>query len=134
MLKLFIQGYEYHYNNRPDKFKNRTNEDLKEILFETMEKSNVLIIEKDKIIISYAAFQIKENVFKILWIDELVVDEKFRNEGYGSLLMNKLKDIAKEENCKKVELCCWEFNNNAKAIYEHLGYKKQRVIYESDVC
>ncbi|MEG0873631.1 MAG: GNAT family N-acetyltransferase [Clostridia bacterium] len=133
LLNLFIQGYEYHYNNRPDKFKNRSKERLSDILVETMRNSKILVIEKEKIIIGYVSYQFKEKVHKSLWIDELVIDTEYRNSGYGKILMNKLEDIAKEENCKNIELCCWEFNNNAKAIYEHLEYKEQRIIYEKNI-
>lgn len=27
---------------------------------------------------------------------------------------DKIKEIAKQENCKRIELCCWSFNQNAE--------------------
>ena len=45
-------------------------------------------------------------------------------------MINYIKKIGKERECSRIELCCWEFNIKAKEIYEHLGFKKQRTIYE----
>lgn len=47
--------------------------------------------------------------------------------------MDKIKEIAKAEECQRVEFCCWSFNKNAMNIYKHIGYKEQRVILEMDV-
>ena len=44
--------------------------------------------------------------------------------------MNKAKEIAEENNCDRIELNCWMFNENALAMYEHIGFKKQRIMYE----
>ena len=68
-----------------------------------------------------------------MWIDQLVVDKNNRNLGYGSKLIEKIKDMAKEEDCKRVEFCCWSFNQNALNMYKHMGYEEQRVIFEMNV-
>ena len=44
--------------------------------------------------------------------------------------MDDAKRIAKENDCDRIELNCWLFNENALAMYEHIGYKRQRIIYE----
>ena len=43
------------------------------------------------------------------------------------------EEIAKEEGCKRVEFCCWSFNQNAMNMYKHMGYKEQRVTLEMDL-
>ena len=40
------------------------------------------------------------------------------------------KKIAETENCDRIELNCWMFNDNALKMYEHIGYVKQRIMYE----
>ena len=47
--------------------------------------------------------------------------------------MNELIKIGKENNCERVELDCWTFNENALAMYEHIGFKKQRIMFEYDL-
>ena len=44
--------------------------------------------------------------------------------------MEEAKGIAKENDCDRIELNCWLFNDNALKMYEHIGYNKQRIIYE----
>ena len=47
--------------------------------------------------------------------------------------MNKIDEIAKEENCERIELECWAFNENALGMYEHLGFGEQRVKLDKKV-
>ena len=43
------------------------------------------------------------------------------------------EEIAKKEKCVRVEFCCWSFNKHANEIYNHLGFKEQRVIFEKEI-
>lgn len=87
--------------------------------------------EEENKIQAFAIYLEKDRLSKKdFFIEQLIVDEEIRNKGYSKELINYLKKIAKEKGYSKIELCCWEFNQNAKEVYEHLGFKKQRTIYE----
>lgn len=133
LLDLYIDGFKYHYKGRPDVFLDKDEKKLKDDLMNTIHNSNVLILENNKKILGYVIYQIKEKHNKIMWIDELVVDKNSRKMGNGKNLMEKVKEIAKEEGCKRVEFCCWSFNQNAMDMYKHIGFKEQRVILEMDL-
>lgn len=133
LLDLYIDGFKYHYKGRPDVFLDKDEKKLKDDLMNTIHNSNVLILENNKKILGYVIYQIKEKHNKIMWIDELVVDKNSRKMGNGKKLMEKVKEIAKEEGCKRVEFCCWSFNQNAMDMYKHIGFKEQRVILEMDL-
>ena len=134
LLNIFINGYNLHQNNRPDKFSSRTDERLRDILIESMSNETFLVIEYENKIIGYASYQIKEkNSNKFLWVDELVIDDNFQGKGLGKIIIKKLEDLSREEKCKSIEFCCWEFNKKAQEIYKHLDYKIQRVIFEKIV-
>lgn len=133
LLDLYIDGFKYHYKGRPDVFLDKDEKKLKDDLMNTIHNSNILILEKDQKILGYVIYQIKEKHNKIMWIDELVVDKNNRKMGNGKKLMEKVKEIAKEEGCKRVEFCCWSFNQNAMDMYKHIGFKEQRVILEMDL-
>ena len=47
--------------------------------------------------------------------------------------MEEVKNIALKNNCVRIELNCWIFNDNAINMYEHIGFKKQRIIYEMEL-
>ena len=69
----------------------------------------------------------------VLWIDELVVDEKNRGNGTGKVLFKEVMKIAKIKKCNFVELNCWDFNENAIKFYEKCEMKTQRNIMEIKV-
>lgn len=130
LLELFIEGYRYHQNGRPDIFQNLSIEELKVDLIKNFEILTTLILIENKIIVGYLSYKIKEKHTKKLEVDQLIIIKEFRHKGYGKILMDKAKDIAKETNCDRIELNCWIFNENALNMYEHIGYNRQRIIYE----
>ena len=75
-------------------------------------------------------YKIKEKHTKKLDVDQLIISEKYRGKGLGKKLMNEVKNIALKNECDRIELNCWMFNENALAMYEHIGYNRQRIIYE----
>ena len=40
---------------------------------------------------------------------------------------------ASKENCKRIELNCWAFNEKALSLYENIGFIKQRIILEKTI-
>ena len=66
----------------------------------------------------------------MIWINELVVDEKLRGKGIGTKLFNETKKYAKNNKCDAVELNCWEFNEKALRFYERCGMNTQRRIMD----
>lgn len=133
LLKVFIEGYRFHQNGRPDIFVNVSDEVLKENLIDSLNKQSVILIEVENVIAGYLAYQIKERQTKKLEVEELVVLEQFRGKGLGKALMNEAKSIAKKNSCNRIELNCWMFNTNALAMYEHIGFDRQRIIYEMKI-
>ena len=130
LLKVFIEGYRYHQNGRPDVFADLSDEDLKKDLIKQFENLSILVITDNDIIIGYLAYKIKEKHVKKLDVDQLIITEKYRRKGLGKALMNEAKDIALKNNCDRIELNCWTFNEEAITMYEHIGFERQRIVYE----
>lgn len=130
LLNVFIEGYRYHENGRPDIFLNISNDKLKEDLIRNFENLTTIVISDGDIIVGYLSYKIKEKHTKKLDVDQLIISEKYRGKGLGKKLMNEVKNIALKNRCDRIELNCWMFNENALAMYEHIGYNRQRIIYE----
>ena len=130
LLKVFIEGYRYHQNGRPDIFANISDNDLKNDLIENFDRLNTIVILEDESIVGYLSYKIKEKHTKKLDVDQLVILEQYRGKGLGKKLMDEAKKIAIDNGCDRIELNCWMFNKNALAMYEHIGYNRQRIIYE----
>ncbi len=130
LLDVFIEGYRFHQNGRPDVFVNITDDELKEDLIKNFEKFNILVLLADENIVGYLAYNIKEKHTKKMDVDQLIIKKEFRYHGYGKMLMDKVREIGKENKCDRIELDCWMFNSNAIAMYEHIGFDRQRILYE----
>ena len=133
LLKVFIEGYRYHQNGRPDIFANISDNDLKNDLIENFDRLNTIVILEDESIVGYLSYKIKEKHTKKLDVDQLVILEQYRGKGLGKKLMDEAKKIAIDNGCDRIELNCWIFNENALAMYEHIGYNRQRIIYEMEL-
>ena len=128
---LYYEGFLYHYNHRKDIFKKRTIDELKEYVFEQFEKGLKIVgYYNDEELVGYYSYEIKEKVTKFIWIDELVVKEKYRKQGYGTILMNNVKELMDKDKISRIELNCWSFNEVAIRLYKKLGYTEQRCIFE----
>ena len=134
VFALFVEGYNIHYNARKDKYINRNLDNLKEIFLATLESTElVYALDKDDNVLGYLLFQYKTKVSKTLYIDEIIVNQNFRNTGVGKSLIEKTEEIAKQNNCYSIELCCWNFNHNAFDFYKHLNFLEQRTIFEKKI-
>lgn len=60
------------------------------------------------------------------YLDDLCVAPDFRGSGVGKKLMEAAEEHAKSIGCHNVTLNVWEFNENAKEFYQHLGYQTQK--------
>ena len=130
LLDIFIEGYRFHQNSRPDIFVNLSEKKLKDDLIKNLENLSILVaIDKEKII-GYIAYGIKEKHSKKIHVDQLVITEEYRRYGLGKKLMDEVRNIGIKNNCDRIELDCWMFNTNALGMYEHIGFDKQRIMYE----
>lgn len=55
-------------------------------------------------------------------IDNMYVEEAYRRHGVGKLLMQCVKDWAKEHNAKRIRVGAFTQNENALAFYESNGF------------
>lgn len=93
------------------------------------ENSDILVCEIDDIIIGFILLQAKQRLDfsfivpgKYCYIMDLIITEKYRNNGFGTELMNSAKIWAKEKNCRFINLEVLTNNPKAIALYEKLGF------------
>ena len=130
LLDVFIEGYRYHQNGRPDIFLDLSEDELKADLINNFNKFKTLVILVDNKIVGYLSYDIKEKHSKKLHVDQLIISEELRGRGLGKKLMEEVKRIGIEENCDRIELDCWTFNTDALGMYDHIGFQRQRIMYD----
>ena len=75
---------------------------------------------------------------KIYFINDIVIDKKYRRQGIGKRLYNYLLELSKKEGLDAVELNVWAFNISAIKFYSSLGMsvknmKLEKILSTSDV-
>lgn len=63
---------------------------------------------------------------KYLDVDEFGVDEQVRRRGVGRALFEAVREYAKSNGVSRIELNMWEFNREALAFYDAIGFRTYR--------
>ena len=63
------------------------------------------------------------------YLEDLFVDPKIRGKGIGRALMNKVIELAKEKNSKRVYWTTQEFNKTARVLYDSITPVSEFVQY-----
>ncbi|WP_077617547.1 GNAT family N-acetyltransferase [Bacillus sinesaloumensis] len=71
---------------------------------------------------------------KRAWIlNDLYIDEKYRNQGIGEMLLHKVKDFGISTGAKSISLETAPDNYVAQRLYEKNGYKKESHFYHYEL-
>ena len=139
IIPLLEQVSTLHINMRPDIFKEKTEANMEKEILDIInnEEKISFVAEENEKILGIIVLKIKKVIdhinlknSKVLWIEELCVDENNRGKGIGKILINNAKEIAKDLKCERLELNCWEANKDAITFYEKQGMKSQRRVME----
>ena len=69
----------------------------------------------------------------ILFIDDLIVNQKFRNTGIGKLLIQTATTYAISRDCGALELTSMLQNVNAHRFYENNGFEKRQYKFKKNL-
>ena len=136
MIALLKQVGQVHHEIRPDLFRagaQKYDETALSALLKDPSRP-ILISEIDSQVAGYAfcILQIteKDPVLcdrKVLYIDDLCVDEKQRGRGIATEIYQRVLEYARELHCDAVTLNVWCGNDSAMHFYEKSGLKPQKV-------
>jgi len=133
------QIHDVHVNGRPDLFTPYTSLDA--FADHSAAKGCALVLaEMAGEPVGYAMYQcvhrpsspyMKERRF--VHVEEFCVDQSHQRLGIGRILMDEMREIAREKDCPRIELDVWSFNEGAKQFYEAAGMTPFRTFMEMDV-
>lgn len=144
IVELLYDIAQIHHIGMPKMFKSHTRKygekDLAIAIKDEAKPLFVLVNEEDEVL-GYCLCEVritKDNVVlqdrKVLFIDDLCMDEKFRNKGLGKVLFDEVKKIALEVyKVNSIELNVWEFNKEAIKFYENCDFKVQKRVMELEL-
>ena len=73
----------------------------------------------------------KEHNSSYIW--DVIIHEKFRRRGYGTLALQLLEKMAKERGSNGISLHVFGHNRPAISMYESLGYYATNIIMKKDL-
>ena len=129
------QVNDLHVAGKPEVFKPGFCDELRDFIhvIRNDPEQDIVVAEQDDTILGFAVLhhiRKPENPFMyerdFLDIDEFCVDEAYRRTGVGTELMQFIRSYAEELGFSRIELNMWEFNADALAFYEEIGFKTYR--------
>lgn len=100
-----------------------TEESIRESIF-IKERAKALIIECEGKAIGYIIYFFNYSTFNGaagLYIEDIYIKEEYRGKGTGKDAFKLLAKIALEEDCKRMEWTCLNWNEPSRAFYKKLG-------------
>ncbi|WP_343704997.1 GNAT family N-acetyltransferase [Flavobacterium sp.] len=101
-------------------------EGLKNALFSQNPKLFCLVVATEETIVGYASYTFDFSTWNaqtFLYMDCLFLEEETRGFGIGEILIEKLKEIGKQNNCVNIQWQTPEFNTRAIKFYNRMGAK-----------
>ena len=98
------------------------------------QKLIVGIIESE--IVGFCSLTIKNNLWQagnLGHVDELVVDNRFQGNGIGKKLITRITEIAKKNQCKRIELDSAFHRKEAHKFYESIGYENRAFLFSKEL-
>jgi GNAT superfamily N-acetyltransferase len=143
MIRLLQQVGQVHHEIRPDLFRAGAQKydeaALKALLADPSRP--ILIADLEGTVAGYAFCILQETQAdpvlcdrKVLYIDDLCVEETIRGKGIATALYEQVLQYAKSLGCHSVTLNVWCGNDNAMAFYEKCGLKPQKIGMEKILC
>lgn len=83
-------------------------------------------------VIGFGSLTIKDNFWPeghLAYVDELVVDSKYRNYGVGTKLLEKLTILAKEKGCFRIELDSAFYRKDSHRFYKRHGFEERAFVF-----
>ncbi|PZU98450.1 MAG: GNAT family N-acetyltransferase [Pseudanabaena sp.] len=97
---------------------------LRQTLFKAIPFSYVLFAESSGYDVGFALYGFRYSSFAgqpSIWLDDLYVDEEVRNQGAGAALMQRLAQIAQENDCTHIAWNADARNVRGLRFYSRLG-------------
>ena len=133
--ELRRQVNDVHVAGKPEVFKPGFGDELRDYLFVIREdpEKQIVVAEREGKVCGFAVLNHinkPENPFMFerdfLDIDEFGVDEHSRRQGVAAEMIRFIRDWAKEQGFRRIELNMWSFNRGALAFYEAVGFETYR--------
>lgn len=140
--ELRKQVNDLHVEGKPEVFKAGFNDELRDYIYNIWDdpEQEIVVADLDGTICGFAVLHhIVKPATPFMYerdfidVDEFCVDKDYRRQGVASEMITFIRNYAKEKGVNRIELNMWEFNRDALAFYETVGFKTYRRYMEMKV-
>ena len=140
--ELRKQVNDLHVEGKPEVFKAGFNDELRDYIYNIWDdpEQEIVVADLDGTICGFAVLHhIVKAATPFMYerdfidVDEFCVDKDYRRQGVASEMITFIRNYAKEKGFNRIELNMWEFNRDALAFYETVGFKTYRRYMEMKV-
>lgn len=133
--KLRKQVNDLHVEGKPEIFKPGFSPEMRDHIYQVRSdpEQRIVVAEQNGTICGYAVLHHivrPESPVKLAYeyldIDEFGVDAACRRRGIATRMIAFIRDYAGSEGIDRIELNMWEFNRDALAFYESVGFATYR--------
>lgn len=84
----------------------------------------VLALSEDGVVGAVATYRVMNMLYcgRLIYIDDLVSDERSRSRGFGSQLIARLKELGRELGCSEIQLISRTIREQAHRFYFREGF------------
>lgn len=112
----------------PDAFVSSDLEEYYKHCFDGSDAAYLLVAEESGEIAGFAKADIKEiqSFFfekRVLYIDDIFTEERFRGKGVASLLLKRAEELARSKGLKWMKARIYAFNDAAQRTFASAGYQ-----------
>ena len=140
--ELRKQVNDLHVEGKPEVFKAGFNDELRDHIYNIWDdpEQEIVVADLDGTICGFAVLHhIVKPATPFMYerdfidVDEFCVDKDYRRQGVASEMITFMRNYAREKGFNRIELNMWEFNQDALAFYEAVGFKTYRRYMEMKV-
>ena len=140
--ELRKQVNDLHVEGKLEVFKAGFNDELRDYIYNIWDdpEQEIVVADLDGTICGFAVLHhIVKPATPFMYerdfidVDEFCVDKDYRRQGVASEMITFIRNYAKEKGFNRIELNMWEFNRDALAFYETVGFKTYRRYMEMKV-
>jgi glucosamine-phosphate N-acetyltransferase len=98
----------------------------------TSTSKTYLVATDEKRVIGFGSLSLKDDLWpegRVAYVDELVVDDKYRNKGIGSQLLERLVATAQQKSCCRIELTSAFYRKDSHRFYERHGFSSRAYVF-----
>ena len=125
--RLAQQVHAMHVAWRPDIYEMVEQLYPEERVLDAIRQRQLYVAKVDDLVVGYVAVKMRSYDWpgvvkrRVMFVDELAVDEQFRGHGIGTMMMNEIKVLARAFGCTDLQLGVYPQNDEAVGFYQKCG-------------